>query len=354
MYFQALATDYDGTIAHESTVTKKTVEALRKLKDSGRKLILVTGRELPELKRVFAEIDMFDKVVAENGALLYTPATEEEKVLSPEPPAEFVKALKKRKVGPLSVGRSIVATWEPHQAAVLEAINELGLELKIIFNKGAVMVLPSGINKATGLAAALEELGLSAHNVVGIGDAENDHAFMQTCGLSVAVANALPSVKDTADLVTTGKRGVGVAELARKLIKQDHDLGIKRRDGVRVGAGDDEDVVIWPTDTVLIAGSSGIGKSTLATALTERFVKGDYQFCIVDPEGDYEGLDGAVAIGDAKSIHERSRRWRFARMSARTSFSTCSASRSRIVRTTAPRCCPNSQNSASGQHARTG
>jgi hypothetical protein len=46
-----------------------------------------------------------------------------------------------------------VATWEPHQATVLEAIRELGLEHHIIFNKGAVMVLPPGINKAAGLEA---------------------------------------------------------------------------------------------------------------------------------------------------------------------------------------------------------
>lgn len=302
MYFMALATDYDGTIAHEGKVSKKTITALKQMKDSGRKLILVTGRELPDLKQVFPELGLFDKVVAENGALLYTPASEEENLISPEPPPEFVKALKKRDVKPLSVGRSIVATWEPHQTAVLEAINELGLELKIIFNKGAVMVLPSSVNKATGLSAALEELGLSAHNVVGVGDAENDHAFMQACGLSVAVANALPAVKDTADLVTKGERGEGVEELVKKLIKRDHDLGISRRDGVRIGVDDDEDVELWPTDTILIAGSSGIGKSTLATALTERFVESDYQFCIIDPEGDYEGLDGAVAVGDGKTI----------------------------------------------------
>ncbi len=136
------------------------------------------------------------------------------------------------------------------------------------------MVLPSGVNKATGLAAALKELGLSPHNVVGIGDAENDHAFMRACGLSVAVANALPAVKDTADLVTKGERGDGVKELVKKLIKHDHDLGISRRDGIRISADDDSDIEIWPTDTLLIAGSSGVGKSTLATALTERLHRG--------------------------------------------------------------------------------
>jgi hydroxymethylpyrimidine pyrophosphatase-like HAD family hydrolase/energy-coupling factor transporter ATP-binding protein EcfA2 len=294
MYFMALAADYDGTIAHDGIVAKDTVSTLRRFKESGRKLLLVTGRELPDLKRVFPELGLFDKVVAENGALIYTPASEEEKPISTAPSPDFVKALKKRGVKPLSVGHCIVATWEPHQTSCLEVINDLGLELEIIFNKGAVMVLPSGVNKATGLAAALKEL-------VGIGDAENDHAFMRACGLSVAVANALPAVKDTADLVTKGERGDGVKELAKKLIKKDHDLGISRRDGIRISTDDDSDVEIWPTDTLLIAGSSGVGKSTLATALTERFVEGGYQFCIVDPEGDYDGLNGAVGVGDAKT-----------------------------------------------------
>src|SRR5207249_1657347 len=79
----------------------------------------------------------------------------------------------------LPSGHDHAATWEPHETRVLEAIRELGLELQVIFNKGAVMVLPAGVNKATGLQVALNELELSAHNVVGVGDAENDHAFLR-------------------------------------------------------------------------------------------------------------------------------------------------------------------------------
>jgi len=297
MYFIALATDYDGTLAHDGIVSKKTLAALERFKKSGRKLILVTGRELPDLKRVFPEIGLFDKVVAENGALIYTPASEEERVISPSPEAEFVSRLKKQGVKPLSVGRSIVATWEPHQATVLETIKKMGLELEIIFNKGAVMILPSGINKATGLAAALQDLRLSPHNVVGVGDAENDHAFLKACGCSVAVDNAIPAVKTTADMVTRGARGKGVEELIDRLIKRDHDILPRRHDGIVLGSAGDDDIYLSPTDTVLIAGSSGIGKSTLATALTERFVESGFQFCIFDPEGDYDGLEGAVAQG---------------------------------------------------------
>lgn len=124
MYFMALATDYDGTVAHDGLVSKSTFAALEKLKKSGRKLILVTGRELPDLKQVFPEVGIFDKVVAENGALIYTPASEEERTISPAPSPDLVARLKKRGVKPLSVGRSIVATWEPHQATVLDSHQE--------------------------------------------------------------------------------------------------------------------------------------------------------------------------------------------------------------------------------------
>ncbi|RUW60574.1 HAD-IIB family hydrolase [Mesorhizobium sp. M7A.F.Ca.US.008.03.1.1] len=301
MYFIALATDYDGTLAHDGIVAKKTLVALERFKKSGRKLVLVTGRELPDLKRVFPELSLFDKVVAENGAMIYTPASEEERVIAPSPEPKFVARLKRRGVKPLSVGRSIVATWEPHQAAVLDVIKKMGLELEIIFNKGAVMILPSGINKATGLAAALQDLRLSPHNVVGVGDAENDHAFLQACGCSAAVDNAIPAVKDTANLVMRGVRGKGVEQLIAKLIKRDHAIVPRRHDGIVLGSSGGGDIFLSPSDTILIAGSSGIGKSTLATALTERFVESGFQFCVFDPEGDYDGLEGAVRLGDGSS-----------------------------------------------------
>ncbi|RWO83376.1 HAD-IIB family hydrolase [Mesorhizobium sp.] len=301
MYFMALAADYDGTLAHDGIVARKTLAALERFKKSGRKLVLVTGRELPDLKRVFPELSLFDKVVAENGAMIYTPASEEERVIAPSPEPIFVARLKRQGVKPLSVGRSIVATWEPHQATVLDIIKKMGLELEIIFNKGAVMILPSGINKATGLAAALQDLRLSPHNVVGVGDAENDHAFLQACGCSAAVDNAIPAVKDTADLVMRGARGKGVEQLIAKLIKRDHAIVPKRHDGIVLGSSGGDDVYLSPSDTILIAGSSGIGKSTLATALTERFVESGFQFCVFDPEGDYDGLEGAVRLGDGSS-----------------------------------------------------
>ena len=195
VYYLALATDYDGTLAHEGRVDVPTLAGLDRVRASGRRLILVTGRELPELQACFAHLRKFDRVVAENGALLFDPATGTERVLAEPPPPALLDQLRRRGVAPISVGRVIVATWKPHETAVVETIRDLGLEMQVIFNKGAVMILPSGVNKATGLAAALAELGIKPENVVAVGDAENDHALLDLVGCGAAVANALPMLR---------------------------------------------------------------------------------------------------------------------------------------------------------------
>jgi hydroxymethylpyrimidine pyrophosphatase-like HAD family hydrolase len=302
MYVLAFATDYDGTLADHGTVTDAAYAAMERLRKTGRKLLLVTGRDLEDLKDVFPGLDVFDKVVAENGALLYTPASREARVLSPPPSEALIARLAREGVTPLHVGRSVVATEEPYEINAIEAIKELGLELEIIFNKGAVMILPTGVNKATGLAAALEELQFSMHNVVAIGDAQNDHALLRAVGFGVAVDNALPELKQTADVVTKGARGAGVIELADKVIKLDGRLFRTERQLVPVGKEkkDGKPVHITPYGGgVLIAGTSGTGKSTFATALLEAFAEREFQFCVLDPEGDYEELGGAVMVGGA-------------------------------------------------------
>ncbi len=302
MYLIAFATDYDGTLAHDGRVEAPTIDALERLRDSGRKRLLVTGRELPDLERVFDRLDLFDVVVAENGALLYFPETQEERPVAAQPPAELVAALQARGVQPLSVGRGIIATWEPNERAVLECIRDLGLEWQIIFNKGAVMVLPPGVNKATGLAAGLLELGLSPLNVAAIGDAENDHAFLTACGCSIAVANALDAVKKTADLVTHADHGAGVVEAIDAILAEDSRplAAAARRRRITLGDHDDAGLSV-DGGAVLIAGSSGLGKSTLATAILEKLAAQGFQICVLDPEGDYDDLEGAVVLGDAKN-----------------------------------------------------
>src|SRR3954468_12028697 len=221
MRFHALACDYDGTVAKDGILDDPTRRALERLRGTGRKTILVTGRRIEDLKVACPDLSTFDAVVGENGAVLYWPAKNELRALAEAPPPVFAERLTRAGVREVAVGHVIVATWQPYELMVLDAIRDLGLELQVIFNKGAVMVLPSGVNKGTGLRAALEDLGLSPHNAVSVGDAENDHALLGACECGVAVANALPVLKERADLVTVAERGAGVAELADRLIDDD-------------------------------------------------------------------------------------------------------------------------------------
>jgi hypothetical protein len=304
MHYLILATDYDGTLASNGKVSEATLESLKRVQKSGRKLILVTGRELDELCQIFPEVNLFDCAVVENGAVLYFPSTREELLLGSSPPESFVPTLRSRNISPISVGKVIVATWEPHETEILNVIREMGLDLQVIFNKGAVMVLPAGINKASGLCEALSRMDLSAHNTLAIGDAENDLAFLKICEFSAAVANALPSVKTEVDWVTQGSRGEGVIELIDRLLTEDlqESSFLPERHSILLGRlKADREVYIQPLDrNILLAGTSGGGKSTLATGMLERMIEKGYQICIIDPEGDYQNLEGTIVLGNAQ------------------------------------------------------
>jgi hydroxymethylpyrimidine pyrophosphatase-like HAD family hydrolase len=221
MRFRVLACDYDGTIASQGILAPETVASLYRLRESGRRAVLVTGRLLDELLDICDDVDVFDLVVVENGALLYNPTSGRQRLLGPPLPRRFIAALQAHGVTPLSVGRAICATWEPFEAVVVRTIHEMGLDLQIVFNKHSVMVLPANVNKATGLTGALDELGETAEATVAVGDAENDLVMLGVAGCGVAVGNALDSVKERADLVMEGRAGEGVRELIDRILVDD-------------------------------------------------------------------------------------------------------------------------------------
>jgi HAD superfamily hydrolase (TIGR01484 family) len=300
MRYVVLATDYDGTLAPRGTVDEVSREALVRCRESGRKLVLVTGRELPELAEVFPQLELFDYIVAENGALLYKPSGREEKPLTEPPPEALARMLAERGVQPLSVGKSIIATREPYDTVALECIRDLGVEFQVIFNKGAVMLVPSGVNKASGLKAALLELGLSPHNTVAVGDAENDHALLDAAECAVAVANSVPQLLKRADVVVGDAKRHAVVHLIDWLLENDlADVAPQlARHNVLLGKTADSDVSLPAHGkNVLVAGTSGAGKSTLAAGFLERVAEREYQICVVDPEGDHDSAFDALTVG---------------------------------------------------------
>ena len=219
MRYAALATDYDGTIARDGVVEEKTVAALGLLRQAGWRLILATGRELEDVQTLMPGLAIFDRVVAENGAVLHDPATGHVRLLATPPPPLLAIRLAAKGVDPLHQGRVVVETWQEHEAQVRATIQELGLALTVVGNKGALMILPTGITKATGAAQAMNDLGVPPMACVGVGDAENDLNLLALCGLTVAVAGALPIVKMAAALVLEADGGDGMVQLVRYLLQ---------------------------------------------------------------------------------------------------------------------------------------
>jgi hypothetical protein len=118
------------------------------------------------------------------------------------------------------------------------------------------------------------------------------------------VSNALPALKQSADFVTAGARGAGIVELLQRIRSEDIKIAAEQHFGLALGtvSGSNEPALLDLQDGgVLIAGQSGVGKSTIATALTERMVESGMQFCVLDPEGDYDALAGAVCVGGSRS-----------------------------------------------------
>jgi hydroxymethylpyrimidine pyrophosphatase-like HAD family hydrolase len=300
MRYLAFASSFDETIASDGRVPPATLAALRRLVASGRQLVLLSRRTVDQLAAAVPH-DLFACVVAEYGGVLWWPATEVTRPLARRLGHPLVRELADRGVEPLSAGEVALATDAAHEGVVRQVVEAQGLDMTVVSDKDMVLAVPAGVDKATGLAAALGELGLSFHNVVGIGDADSDLAFLRRCECAVAVANAPPAVRDRCDLVVEGDDGQAVVTLIDRLVGGDLADAEPRLDRHRLLLGNGQEGAVAVQSygaNVLLAGSSGTGKSRLAAGLLERLTERDYQFCVLDPEGDHAGLEGAVTLGD--------------------------------------------------------
>jgi hypothetical protein len=296
--FRALACDYDGTLATHDTIAPSTLEALRRARAPGLRLVLVTGRTLFELTRACEHLDLFDAVVAENGAVLYFPADSAVRDEGPPPPTRLLSALDRRQV-PFQVGRVIVGTIHDRRDAVVAALAEADVALELVANRAALMLLPAGISKGTGVVTALFAVGVAPEDALAIGDAENDLALFDACGWSACPEDALPEVKARVDWILPGADGEGVRRaIDERILPSSLPPPRTGRDQLQLGwtVGTGEPVEIPARGVnVLVQGDSLCGKSSLVGGLVERLAAAHERVCLFDPEGDYEVLDGLAS-----------------------------------------------------------
>lgn len=288
-YFRAVAIDFDGTLA-EGTVAPDTLNALAEVRSRGIRVILVTGRIVNELRAVFPEVqDHVDALVAENGAVLVT-SVGVRRLAAPVDRA-VSSALTARGVAHRN-GQVLTACAAADEAIALEVIRDLGLEYRLVRNRGELMILPAAITKGSGLLEALADLGLSQHNTLGVGDAENDHSLLEVCEVGVAVANAIESLHAEADLSLSLPDGQGVADLLRGPLLAGRTHLHPSRWQITLGTDDHGRPVTLPASQLNIAvcGETGTGKSYLSGLICEQLLGLGYASVICDPEGDHVGL----------------------------------------------------------------
>lgn len=218
-HFKAVAFDYDDTIAERGRMDAATEAALRSLRAVGLRLILVSGRRLENIRQICSALDLFDAVILENGAISFCPATGTEQMLAPAVDKRFLADVSQELPDePLFIGRSMVATAAENAGSVEVVIALGGYDLEVIACGRRVLILPKGVNKASGLSHALASLDLKRNQVVAVGDAENDIELLNGCGLAVAVGNAAPKLKAVANLVLPGESGQSVRCLIDMLL----------------------------------------------------------------------------------------------------------------------------------------
>ena len=304
--FRAVAVDYDGTLTELPRPTDEVLASLRAVRSGGYRCILVTGRRLSHLRSDFPSVDEhFDAIVAENGGVLST-GMRADQPLSEPVPLVLDRALADRGI-PFERGQVLVASRACHDVAVNEEISRLGIECHIVRNRAELMVLPGGVSKGSGTVRALEELNLSRHSAVGIGDAENDHSLLDVCEVGVAVGNAVDALKARADVVLDRADGAGVSQLLSGPFLEGLPGIEPTRWRLVLGAFEDGMLATLPASGINLAidGPSGGGKSWFAGCLAEQLIGMRYTACIIDLEGDHIGLGalhGAVTLGGDREL----------------------------------------------------
>ena len=297
MKFGVLALDYDGTIARDGVLDSAVKASIAEARARGITAILVTGRILSDLKRVAGDVTFVDAVVAENGAMLAFPGGHTWLIGHP-PPAAFVDELRRRGID-FAVGQCIVETDASLAPQILAVIRELELPLVLLFNRSRLMILPQGISKATGLRAVLTALRLSAHNAIGVGDAENDFDLLAACEIGAAVGWGSPALQRSADEVIPGNNPSALAPWIRQAAKSmrlpPDRTGRNKIMLAVTGSGEAVGLALGGRN-VLIAGDPRSGKSWLTGLAAEQLMLHDYCTCVVDPEGDYEQLEALPRV----------------------------------------------------------
>ena len=212
LQIDAFAMDLDGTLTSGGQPLKpELVDAMKRMRERGVKLILVTGRCSGEAMKITGD-GLFDAIVSENGAMLTVGSARE-----PQAPdgwaEERARLLPRFEKGCEEV---IISSSIENLALARSLVSGLS---SVQVNKDRLMIVPMGVEKGSGLASVLKMLNLSPDRTVCVGDGENDVPMFDVSGFKVALANSVDALKQRADYIAGSSDGEGTMEAIRDLFR---------------------------------------------------------------------------------------------------------------------------------------
>ncbi len=268
--YDLIALDMDGTLlTSEQIISEYTKSAIDRAVLSGKMVVLATGRAPSELLDYEEELKNIRYYICENGALLYD-SWEKRTVYSQSIPEDMTDELMRiaeardvmlyvvsngrhmctykdaLRMEYFQVGQyqdlalrtavlhdDVIASYH-REAFPIEKLNFFSVskesreELKKILEKLSLTVVyaeetslevsPPHMSKAVGLQEVCNHLSIPVSRTIAVGDSDNDAEMLKMAGLSAAMGNARPYIKELCDVVVADNNHDGCAEAIERYL----------------------------------------------------------------------------------------------------------------------------------------
>jgi len=270
MSIKLIVFDLDGTLLDlEHKLQDKTIEAVKKVREKGIKTMVATGRMYCSAKPHTKLLGMVDPVIAYNGALVIDPNDEKEIFHAPIPfeiADEITKMVvnngyhlqlyiddklyvaEKNKytdtyydiagIEANYVGRlDEFLSEEPTKMLIIEEDENKQIEIKNFLNENFkdkielsssypsfIEITKKGISKAEPLKKLAAKYNLKREEIMVFGDGLNDLTMIEWAGKGIAMENAHPKLRESADDIAQNHTELGVAKYLKEHFNLDIDL----------------------------------------------------------------------------------------------------------------------------------
>jgi phosphoglycolate phosphatase (TIGR01487 family) len=207
-----VASDYDRTISDEKdgfvidNIVKEKINNFSKTNY----FVVVTGRERRFIDRLAYGLEPTGWVL-ENGALIVINNYVHYNIPKSWPKLRFEIGRRLSSKNLSFTYGEVIIYLNNASVSLCDLLSDLQ-GVSIEWNRNDAMILPSGVNKGSGIMKFIELLGFKG-KIIAVGDSQNDISLFRVANFKVAVNNALNEIKELADLVLNKDDGQGIIEL---------------------------------------------------------------------------------------------------------------------------------------------